>query len=138
MIVIVCLEERKGMQFGGRRVSRDRVVTEKICELCKGQPLWIAPASSGLFAEQEKNGNIRLQKAEDFLKIAGEGEYCFVENAYLQAVETKIEKIIVFWWNRRYPSDRKFDLDFSAWNKTSEEEFAGYSHEKITKEVYER
>lgn len=126
------------MQFGGRRVSQDRVVTEKICELCKGQPLWIDPASSGLFAEQEKNGNIRLQKAEDFLKIAGEGEYCFVENAYLQEVEKKIEKIIVFWWNRRYPSDRKFDLDFSAWNKTSEEEFAGYSHEKITKEVYER
>ena len=54
MIVIVCLEERKGMQFGGRRVSRDRVVTEKICELCKGQPLWIDPASAGLFAEQEK------------------------------------------------------------------------------------
>lgn len=138
MIVIVCLEERKGMQFGGRRVSRDRVVTEKICELCKGQPLWIDPASAGLFAEQEKNGNIRLQKAKDFLKIAGEGEYCFVENANLEEVEEKIEKMIVFWWNRRYPSDRKLDLNLSAWKKTSEEEFAGYSHEKVTKEVYER
>ena len=138
MIVIVCLEERKGMQVGGRRVSRDRVVTEKICELCKGQPLWIDPASAGLFAEQEKNGNIRLQKAKDFLKIAGEGEYCFVENANLEEVEEKIEKMIVFWWNRRYPSDRKLDLNLSAWKKTSEEEFAGYSHEKVTKEVYER
>lgn len=126
------------MQFGGRRVSRDRVVTEKICELCKGQPLWIDPASVGLFAEQEKNGNIRLQKAKDFLKIAGEGEYCFVENANLEEVEEKIEKMIVFWWNRRYPSDRKLDLNLSAWKKTSEEEFAGYSHEKVTKEVYER
>ena len=126
------------MQFGGRRVSRDRVVTEKICELCKGQPLWIDPASAGLFAEQEKNGNIRLQKAKDFLKIAGEGEYCFVENANLEEVEEKIEKMIVFWWNRRYPSDRKLDLTLSAWKKTSEEEFAGYSHEKVTKEVYER
>jgi hypothetical protein len=53
-------------------------------------------------------------------------------------VEAKIEKIIVFWWNRHYPSDRKFDLDLSKWNKVSEEEFAGYSHEKITKEVYEK
>ena len=79
-----------------------------------------------------------LQKAEDFLKIAGEGEYCFVENANLEEVEEKIEKMIVFWWNRRYPSDRKLDLNLSAWKKTSEEEFAGYSHEKVTKEVYER
>ena len=72
------------------------------------------------------------------LEQAGEGEYCFVENTGLQAVEAKIEKIIVFWWNRHYPSDRKFDLDLSKWNKVSEEEFAGYSHEKITKEVYEK
>ena len=117
MIGIVCLEERRGMQFGGRRVSRDRVVTEKICELCEGKTLWMNP---------------------DFLEQAGEGEYCFVENTGLQAVEAKIEKIIVFWWNRHYPSDRKFDLDLSKWNKVSEEEFAGYSHEKITKEVYEK
>ena len=60
------------------------------------------------------------------------------QNTGLQVVEAKIEKIIVFWWNRHYPSDRKFDLDLSKWNKVSEEEFAGYSHEKITKEVYEK
>ena len=56
MIGIVCLEERKGMQFGGRRVSRDRVVTEKICELCEGKTLWMNPASEKLFAEQKESG----------------------------------------------------------------------------------
>ena len=127
MIGIVCLEERRGMQFGGRRVSRDRVVT-----------VWMNPASEKLFAEQKESGKVTLQAAADFLEQAGEGEYCFVENTGLQAVEAKIEKIIVFWWNRHYPSDRKFDLDLSKWNKVSEEEFAGYSHEKITKEVYEK
>ena len=96
------------------------------------------PASEKLFAEQKESGKVTLQAAADFLEQAGEGEYCFVENTGLQAVEAKIEKIIVFWWNRHYPSDRKFDLDLSKWNKVSEEEFAGYSHEKITKEVYEK
>ena len=138
MIAIVCLEERKGMQFGGRHVSRDRVVTEKICELCEGKTLWMDPASEKLFAEQEESGNVMIQAAEDFLKQAGEGEYCFVENTGLQAVEEKMEQIVVFWWNRHYPSDRKLDLELSKWNKVSEEEFAGYSHEKITKEVYEK
>ena len=93
MIGIVCLEERRGMQFGGRRVSRDRVVTEKICELCEGKTLWMNPASEKLFAEQKESGKVTLQAAADFLEQAGEGEYCFVENTGLQAVEAKIEKI---------------------------------------------
>ena len=58
MIGIVCLEERRGMQFGGRRVSRDRVVTEKICELCEGKTLWMNPASEKLFAEQKESGKV--------------------------------------------------------------------------------
>ena len=66
------------------------------------------PASEKLFAEQKESGKVTLQAAADFLEQAGEGEYCFVENTGLQAVEAKIEKIIVFWWNRHYPSDRKF------------------------------
>ena len=81
------------------------------------------PASEKLFAEQKESGKVTLQAAADFLEQAGEGEYCFVENTGLQAVKAKIEK---------------FDLDLSKWNKVSEEEFAGYSHEKITKEVYEK
>ena len=76
MIGIVCLEERRGMQFGGRRVSRDRVVTEKICELCEGKTLWMNPASEKLFAEQKESGKVTLQAAADFLEQAGEGEYC--------------------------------------------------------------
>lgn len=138
MIAIVCLEERKGMQFGGRRVSRDRVVTEKICALCTGKTLWIDPVSAVLFEEQEQSKNVTFHAVSDFLEQAGKGEYCFVENKGLQAMEEKIEKIVVFWWNRHYPSDRKFDLDLSGWKKVSEEEFTGYSHEKITKEVYEK
>ena len=81
------------------------------------------PASEKLFAEQD----------DDVIMPP-----TYKENTGLQAVEAKIEKIIVFWWNRHYPSDRKFDLDLSKWNKVSKEEFAGYSHEKITKEVYEK
>ena len=54
MIAIVCLEERKGMQFGGRRVSRDRVVTEKICELCEGKTLWMDPASESCLRSRRR------------------------------------------------------------------------------------
>lgn len=68
------------------------MVTEKICELCEGKTLWMNPASEKLFAEQKESGKVTLQAAADFLEQAGEGEYCFVENTGLQAVEAKIEK----------------------------------------------
>lgn len=138
MIAIVCLEERMGMQFAGRRLSRDRVVTENISKMCNGKTLWLHPASAGLFAEEEKDGMVILHPAPDFLDLAGEGEYCFVEQPGLHQVEEQIEQLVIFWWNRRYPSDRKFDLELSKWEKISVEEFAGYSHENITKEVYRK
>ena len=67
---------------------------------------------------------------ENFLEKAGEGDICFVENQSLKGTEGRIEKLIVFGWNRAYPFDLKLDLDLNQMEKTAEEEFAGYSHEK--------
>ena len=50
----------------------------------------------------------------------------------------KIEKVILFHWNRDYPADTYFTLDISGWTLEESEEIAGYSHEKITKEIYNR
>ena len=52
MIVIVCTEDRGGMLFNNRRVSKDRTVIQKILELSEGKKLWIHPFSEKLF-EQE-------------------------------------------------------------------------------------
>lgn len=133
MIAIVCLDDRRGMLFNGRRQSRDRAVVEKILELAKGRRLWIHPFSEPLFVDNMAE-NIVVDG--QFLERAGEGDFCFVENCGLAAVEGRLEKIVVFWWNRRYPSDLRLDVCLENWTKAEEEEFAGHSHEKITKEVY--
>lgn len=132
MKIILCLDNNKGMCFNKRRVSKDRVVTEKIGELAKNSVLWIAPFSAKLMDGQD----VCIDEA--FLSKAGNGEYCLVENEKLESVKNQIEELIIFWWNRDYPSDLKLDLDFSEFQKVGEEEFPGYSHEKITKEVYVR
>ena len=49
MIVIVCTEDRGGMLFNNRRVSKDRTVIQKILELSEGKKLWIHPFSEKLF-----------------------------------------------------------------------------------------
>ena len=52
----------------------------------------------------------------------------------------KIDNIIIYKWNRIYPSDLYFDIDIKngQWKLIETEEFQGSSHEKITKEIYRR
>ena len=56
MIVIVCTEDRGGMLFNNRRVSKDRTVIQKILELSEGKKLWIHPFSEKLFVEWKSGG----------------------------------------------------------------------------------
>lgn len=135
MHVILCLDDRNGMLFNHRRQSRDRVVIQDILDNQAGKRLWIRPISTALFQGMEHV----LQVEEDLLELAGPGDWCFVEDLPLSPHKGKIESITVYRWNRHYPADFYLDLDLKKeWRLISQKEFAGYSHEKITKEVYER
>ena len=73
---------------------------------------------------------------EDFLLNAGKGEFCFVEN---QAIpEEKLEKLIIYRWDKKYPADCFLNINLNEWKLKSTIEFEGYSHEKIMKEEYEK
>ena len=52
-------------------------------------------------------------------------------------IADKIEKIVLFRWNRHYPADAHFQFP-GKWALTAREDFPGSSHEKITMEVYEK
>lgn len=137
MIVMVCLDDKNGMMFNGRRQSKDKVLRERMDELAGENKLWMNAYSAKQFgAEQGSN----IQVDEEFLQKAGVGEFCFVENQKLTDVEQQIEKLMVFRWNRVYPADQYLDLDitFGNWKLLEQMEFAGHSHEKITMEVYGR
>ena len=134
MRVSVCIDDLGGMMFNCRRVSRDREVIADICRDAEGGRLYSSEYSSSLFAEAE------LQPIcdADFLNKAGDNDLCFVEGDALIPYLSRITELTVYKWNRRYPSDLKLDIDpeKSGFKLTSVREFAGYSHEKITKEVY--
>ena len=61
-----------------------------------------------------------------------------MENTAVGPYNKWIESVILYKWNRRYPSDTKFDLDLNGWTLISTTDFPGSSHEKITEEVYIR
>lgn len=86
----------------------------------------------------ESNDAINVCISDHFLDDASSGDYCFVEDQPLLSHIGKIEKIIIYRWNRVYPHDMKFDLPLNNWSLSSTEDFTGSSHDKITEEVYVR
>lgn len=129
MKIIAAVDDRFGMFFNHRRLSRDRAVTEKVKEIVGDGKLWIHPYSLDLFPD--------ACAAEDFLDRAGEDDFCFVENRSLQTYSDQITEIYLFFWNRKYPSDLKFDLPLEPFWCEKYTDFPGYSHDNITLEAQE-
>ena len=132
VILFVCVDDRMGMTFNSRRQSRDSVVTEKILEMSKGKTLWM----NGYSAKMFDSSGVKI--SDSFLCEAGMGEGCFVETDDVSPFESKIEKIVLFKWNKVYPSDKKLNIDFGMFELKSSIDLEGTSHEKITCEVWER
>lgn len=134
MIIIVCLDDNDGMRFNNRRQSRDLYLYQRIAAFSKESVLWINSGSALLF--KDLDANIRVDP--QFLELAGSGEYCFVEDRDITEFLPDAEKVIIFRWNRAYPSDMKFPMYLlkENWHKEYVETFPGKSHEQITQEVY--
>lgn len=137
MIVIACTDDSFGMMFNKRRVSQDKVLRAMLMQSLNGAPLWLNAYSAGQF-EQDYQAHLRIDEA--FPDKAGAGEYCFVENLDCVPYADRIERIILYRWNRAYPSDFKFVFPGGreVWQLSETEEFSGSSHDRITKECYMR
>ena len=134
MTAIVCVEDRGGILFLKRRVSRDREVYRDIAGDYK--KVYMTSYSLPLFDGVKINTGVRLLPISE-----GErGEVCFVESGEIADNIHKISRLVIYRWNRTYPSDVKlgFDPEDLGFERVSTTELVGYSHEKITKDIYEK
>lgn len=137
MILLAAVDDRLGMAFNHRRQSRDEALRRAVIADAAGAPLWMNTYSLRQFKEEAAGADIRV--SDNFLFEAAQGEFCFAETASPEIAAGLIEKIILYRWNRSYPADIYFDIDLSGgWFLAESADFAGKSHEKITKEVYLR
>ncbi|MDD3347738.1 ribonuclease Z [Oscillibacter sp.] len=135
MIVAVCVGNENGVAFNGRRLSRDRAQQADLLALCGEGRLWVDAFSAPLFADHAE----RLRVSADFLEQAGEKEICFVENRPLRPFLHRMEGLVLYRWNRAYPSDVRLDVDVEAdFVLTQQRDFPGSSHRRITREIYKR
>ena len=136
MTVIVCTDERGGMLFMKRRVSKDRELTRDVIETVGDGILYISDFSESLFTESD----ISVMCVSDPLESAGEDDFVFIENTSLAESVDKINRLIIYNWNRKYPFDFSLDINPKEHGFSLVEscEFKGYSHDKITKEIYQK
>lgn len=133
MKVAVCVDDAQGMTFFGKRQSSDRVLIEEFITSNSGRRVYITPFSARIFQNYPE-----VIQSATALDDAGDTDVCFIENLRLAPYASKIEELIVYRWNRSYPSDFKLDLDLTQWHLVSSSEFQGSSHDNITKEIYKR
>lgn len=90
--------------------------------------------------KQDVQKSVEIRVDDTFLEKAALGDFVFIENTPLLPYEKKIEKIILFQWNRNYPGDFFFDIPLQngKWVLSHSEDFPGSSHKKITMEIYKK
>lgn len=136
MTVFVCIDDRGGMTFNSRRQSRDMLVTEDILNHAGDHPLYVTDFSEDLF----ENTDAQLISVPTPLSSARSDAFIFIENLPLLPDLDKIKNLVIYRWNRVYPHDTILDINpqKEGFTLTRVTEFAGKSHEKITKEIYTR
>ena len=129
MTLYICLDDRNGLQFNRRRQSRDSALLEDIRSQLTGN-LLIDAFSEKLMQQAEIPYVLPPESAEDF----------FAEDVPSEEILARTTKIVLYRWNRYYPSDVRWEPDLSSMGfvLTETSEFPGTSHEKITREVYVR
>ena len=75
------------------------------------------------------SGNIVSQVVEDIFFLEDLSPPPFLERA---------KKLVLYHWNRVYPGDVRIALPPPGWKLEEQTDFPGYSHDKITREVYTR
>ena len=135
MRIIVCLDDQNGMFFGTRRQSKDCILRQDILKMTEDAVLWMNAYSAGQFTEEAP----QLRIDEDFLEKAAPDDWCFVENVSVGQVAESVNQVVIYRWNRKYPATVKFpgELFQNRWKLTERRDFPGFSHETITKEVYD-
>ena len=136
MRVVVCISDGGGMLFNKRRQSRDVKLIENLSELLEDGLIYTNDFSAPLF----EGSALSVLSVSNPLDSATSGDTVFAENLSLKDKEDKISSLVIYKWNRKYPADRYLDVSPEKLGMRLAEtlDFVVKSHEKITREIWER
>ena len=129
--VAIAVDDKMGIAFNKRRQSRDKMMIEDLVSSQTGT-IYVSDYSKTLFSDFEN----RIKVVSDPIRDCVDGGCCFIELSGIGDHLSEISSIILYRWNRYYPSDTVLDINFDEFTLISADEFVGFSHEKITREIY--
>ena len=127
MTVIITLDDKNGYTLFGKRLSRDREIIKDIEK--DHSRIYASEYSAVLFRDSE------IETVSPVPDPLPDEAILFLET---DPVPEEADTLIVYRWNKKYPSDSKYNPEENGWKRISSTDFSGYSHEKLTKEVYIR
>ena len=135
LTVAITVDERMGIAFNNRRQSRDKALIEDLCRSTKKE-IYVSPYSAPLF----NDFNDRIIIINDPIVNCPDDGFCFIELTDISSHIGDISELLIYNWNRHYPSDVKANIDVNAASFIISEqyEFIGSSHELITKSIFKR
>lgn len=166
MKLILCVDVDNGMSFNDRRQSRDREVIKDIVRYVGDRRIIISEYSGILFENAKGNVVVFDSEKEDSDTVLSESDkanmlvsdfekeemndiafnvdktdeqdFYFIEKVeHLNKINwNKIDELILYRWDKKYPTDYSFIVDKDEFRLKNTLEFQGYSHEKINREVY--
>lgn len=129
MNFIVCVEDRMGISFNKRLLSRDKYLDDYLNQVALKEKLYvdenymnyIKKENYKLTTEIEKNNKNIIHEINIF--CSSKDTLHFLNCS---------DKVTIFFWNRRYPADVYLDYDYIRKNYKlikSEDEISGSSHQ---------
>ena len=136
MTLVVCIDNDRGMTFFGRRQSTDRAVCERIAAEAADARLLMNVYSASRFRDVGKEITVCADPASE----AKDDDVCFIEDADPSVLYGKIDKLIIYRWNKKYPRDRRLTVVpyDEGMRLESIADFRGSSHDRITEEIWVR
>lgn len=124
------------MSFLKKRQSRDKNLIERLLSHTEYKKIYISEYSLPLFSEYS---DARVNVTGDFPRDE-QDSVCFLELEGILEYDRDINILIIYKWNRRYPSDKKFPYapEDRGYTLISRYDFTGNSHDIITEEVWKR
>lgn len=143
MTIIGCVDDKFGIMFNHRRQSSDVAVINDIYHIMEHERedsrLYMNSYSYALFSWEDKFKN-RIVVDDMFLGKCGCDDLCFIEAKIDDDTFARADEVILYRWNKIYPSDCKIEtfLLESTYIINETSQFPGKSHDLITREIYTR
>ena len=128
MNLIICTDNKGGIAFNKRRVSKDEEIMKMIKEITEGDVIYISPRSEALFTEY----GVSNYKVQD---IGSEIKNGYVFNEFNDLKYSTPSMIYNFCFNRDYPSDIRISIS-DNYLLDSVTKFKGKSHDEISLFIY--